>query len=115
MTIIELFEKSVKKYAANTFLWEKKTDRFEPMTYSETREQVYRLAAGLLSLGVQPGDKIALLSEGRNDWIISELAILYTGAVNVPLSIKLEEKNDLIFRLKHSETRFIIVSKNQLR
>ena len=114
-TIIDLFEKSVEKYGNNTLLWEKKTTVFEPLTYNQTKEQVYRLAAGLMQTGVLPGDKIALLSEGRNNWIIGELGILYTGAANVPLSIKLEESNDLIFRLQHSETRYIIVSGNQLK
>ena len=114
-TIIDLFETSVEKFAKNTFLWEKKTTKFEPITFEETKKQVYRFAAGLMSMGVQPGDKIALLSEGRNDWVIGELGILYTGAVNVPLSVKLEEKNDLLFRLKHSESRFVIVSGLHLR
>ena len=114
-TIIGLFEESVEKYSANTFLWEKKDSKFEPFTFEETKKQVYRLAAGLMSMGVQAGEKFALLSEGRNDWIIGELGILYTGAVNVPLSIKLEEKNDLIFRLNHSETKYIVVSGGQLK
>jgi len=114
-TIINLFEESVRKYGNNTFLWEKKNKVFEPLTYNETKEQVYRLAAGLIQIGIQPCDKIALLSEGRNDWIIGELGILYVGAANVPLSIKLEESNDLIFRLQHSESRYIIVSGNQLK
>jgi long-chain acyl-CoA synthetase len=114
-TIIDLFETSVEKYGNNTFLWEKKTTVFEPITYNQTKEKVYRLAAGLMQSGVKHGDKIALLSEGRNDWVIGELAILYTGAVNVPLSIKLEESNDLIFRLQHSETKYIIVSGNHLK
>lgn len=114
-TIINLFEKSVDTFGNNTFLWEKKTTVFEPITYNQTKEQVYRLAAGLIQLGVQPGDKIALLSEGRNDWIIGELGILYTAAINVPLSVKLEESNDLIFRLQHSETNYIIVSGNHLK
>ena len=114
-TIIDLFEKSVEKYENNTFLWEKKTTTFESITYKQTKEQVYRFAAGLMQMGVKHGDKIALLSEGRNDWIIGELGILYTGAVNVPLSVKLEESNDLIFRLRHSETQYIIVSGNHLK
>ena len=114
-TIIDLFEESVNKYSSNTFLWEKKTTKFEPITFEETRKQVYRFTAGLMSMGVQAGDKIALLSEGRNDWIIGELGILHAGAVNVPLSVKLEEKNDLIFRLKHSESKYIIVSRGQLK
>lgn len=114
-TIIQLFEESVTKYTDNTFLWEKTTGAFEPTTYGETKEEVYKLASGLISLGVGQNDKVALLSEGRNAWIISELAILHLGAVNVPLSIKLEESNDLLFRLRHSETKFIIVSGSQLR
>ena len=114
-TIIDLFEESVQKFTNNTFLWEKKTDIFEPLTYAQTKKQVYRLAAGLINMGVNPGDKIALLSEGRNDWVIGELGILYTGAVNVPLSIKLEEHSDLIFRIQHSESRFIMVSATQLK
>jgi len=110
-----MFNESVSKFAANTFLWEKKTDKFEPLTYAATKEQVLRLAAGLTVLGVKKYDNMALLSEGRNAWIIGELAILHTGAVNVPLSIKLEESNDLLFRLQHSESRFIMVSGGQLK
>ena len=114
-TIIELCEQSVAKFGENPFLWEKKTTVFEPVTFNQTKEEAYRVAAGLIQMGVQAGDKIALLSEGRNDWVIAELGILYTGAANVPLSIKLEESNDLIFRLQHSETRFVIVSGKQLK
>lgn len=113
-TIIELFEESVTKFSNNPFLWEKRNGNFEATTYSETKREVERFAAGLLHLGVAHGDRVALLSEGRNRWIISELAILYTGAINVPLSIKLEESNDLQFRLEHSETSIIICSANQL-
>ena len=114
-TIINMLDESVSKFANNTFLWEKKTDKFEPLTFAETKEQVLRLAAGLTVLGLKKYDKIALLSEGRNAWIIGELAILHTGAINVPLSIKLEESNDLLFRLKHSESSFIMVSGGQLK
>jgi long-chain acyl-CoA synthetase len=108
--LTHLFEECVNKYSENVFMWEKKSDRYEPTTYTETREQVYRFAAGLISLGVQKGDRIALLSEGRNDWTISELGILYAGAVNVPLSVKLNEPAEIRFRLEHSGARMIIVS-----
>ncbi len=114
-TIIDLLNESVKKYGNNPFLWEKTTTEFTPTTYLETKKQTHELAAGLIELGVEVGDKIALLSEGRNAWIIGELAILHAGAVNVPLSIKLEEKNDLIFRLMHSEAKYILVSGTQLK
>ncbi|HZK69060.1 MAG TPA: AMP-binding protein [Paludibacter sp.] len=114
-TIIDLLNQSVEKYAQNPFLWEKTTTEFQPTTYSEVKYQTHLLAAGLIKLGVEVGDKVALLSEGRNVWIIGELGILHAGAVNVPLSIKLEESNDLIFRLIHSESQYVLVSAGQLK
>lgn len=92
----------------------KTTNKFEPTTYAQTRDEVYRIGAGLMALGLNKGDKVSLLSEGRNAWIIGELGILYAGAVNVPLSIKLEEKSDLIFRITHSDSRMIFVSGSNL-
>ncbi len=113
-TIIGLLENSAQKYANNPYILEKKTDRYAALTYKETKEQVYKVAAGLLALGIRKGDRIALISESRTDWVISELGVLHTGAVSVPLSILLKEGADLKFRLDHSETRWVIISGNQL-
>ena len=114
-TLVDLFEESVRLYPNNTFLLEKTDKVFEPTTYTQVKEQVYRLGAGLQALGVTKGDTIALLSEGRNLWVIGELAMFYAGAVNVPLSIKLEESNDLLFRLLHGDVKYIMVSGTQLK
>ncbi len=114
-TLVDLFESSVKLYPNNTFLLEKTAKQFEPTTYAEVKDEVYRIGAGLQALGVKKGETMALLSEGRNLWIMGELAMFYAGAVNVPLSIKLEESNDLLFRLLHAEVQYIMVSANQLK
>ena len=116
LTIIDFVEKYVAKYSNNPFLWEKNLDTNEwvPVTYSETLKKARILAAGLMALGVQKGEKVSYLSEGRDMWVIGELAVLYAGAVNVPLSIKLEESNDLVFRVKHSDSKYVITSKFQL-
>ena len=114
-TLVDLFESSVKTYPDNTFLLEKKAKKFEPTTYKETQKLVYRLGAGLQALGIKKGETMALLSEGRNMWIIGELAMFYAGAINVPLSIKLEESNDLLFRLIHGDVQYIMVSGQQLK
>jgi len=112
-TIIDLFNECVTLYAENSFLWERDTV-FRSTSYKETQILVHRLGGGLLNLGLKKGERIALLSEGCNSWIIGELSILHAGGVNVPLSIKLNESNDLIFRLNHSEARFVMVSSTQL-
>ena len=114
-TLVDLFEESVRKYPKNTFLLEKTGKKFEPTTYEEVHEKVYKLGAGLQALGVKKGDTMALLSEGCNMWIIGELSMFYAGAVNVPLSIKLEESNDLLFRLIHGDVKYIMVSGTQLK
>lgn len=114
LTIIEFVEKYVDRFASNTFLWEKQDGKWVSTTFAQTRSEAYRIGAGLMALGVQKGEKVALLSEGRNMWVLGELGILYAGAVNVPLSIKLEESNDLLFRLKHSDSKYIMVSGTQL-
>ena len=112
-TIIDLFNDCVARYASNPFLWERDTE-FLSTSYVETHKLVHQLGGGLLNLGLKKGDRVALLSEGCNAWVIGELAILHAGGVNVPLSIKLNEENDLIFRLKHSDARFLMVSLTQL-
>ncbi|MEE1214717.1 MAG: AMP-binding protein, partial [Bacteroidaceae bacterium] len=94
---------------------EKTGKKFEPTTYAQVKEQVYRFGAGLQALGVKKGDTMALLSEGRNMWVIGELSMFYAGAVNVPLSIKLEESNDLLFRLIHGDVKYVMVSGTQLK
>lgn len=113
-TIPELFEGSVAKYPDNALVWEKKDGKYQKITFSEIKSRVYNLAAALLKMGIQKGDRVALLSEGRSEWLISELAVLYLGAVNVPLSVKINEPAELSFRIKHSECKLVIVSNTQL-
>ena len=110
-TIVELFETSVSKFPNNIYLWEKQNGKYEGTTYRQCQDLVFRFGAGLLAIGLQKGDRVGLISEGRNAWIISELGILYAGGINVPLSVKLDAGNELKFRLAHSGCKMIIVSK----
>ena len=111
-SIPQLFEASVRKFPDNVLLWEKKTTEYRGTTYLEAQERVMRLAAGFLTLGLEKCDRVALISEGRNDWVVGELALLFCNAASVPLSVKLEEPGDLIFRITHSGCKGIIVSGN---
>jgi long-chain acyl-CoA synthetase len=85
------------------------------VTFKELHEKVLQFAAGLISLDIKKGDRIALISEGRNEWVYCELGIFYAGAVNVPLSVKLTESSELKFRIVHSGARFVIASKSQAK
>ena len=93
---------------------EKRGDRYEGTTYAAMRVLVHRFAAGLMSLGLEKGDRVALISEGRNAWVMAELGILYCGAINVPVSVKIDELDDLKFRLLHAGCTMAIVSQGQV-
>ena len=107
-TLIDLLENSAKQFPDNIYLWEKTGEKYEGLTYHDTLRRIHTFAAGMMELGLKPGERVTLLSEGRNDWVVSELGILYNGAINVPLSINLKESDEIAFRLKHSESRIAI-------
>lgn len=111
-TIPDLFENSVEKFRENVFLWEKQESHYKGLTYEESKKRVYNYTAGFLKKGLKKDQRVALIAEGRNDWVLSELAILYFGGVCVPLSVKIEEEQDLIFRLRHSGCKAIVISGN---
>jgi long-chain acyl-CoA synthetase len=114
-TINQFFEGYVAKYAGNPMMKEKIGDKWITSSYAEIREEVHQFAAGLMSLGLEKGDRVSLISEGRNAWAISELGILFCGAINVPLSVKLMEGSDLKFRITHSGSKMVIISGGQSR
>jgi long-chain acyl-CoA synthetase len=115
MTIPQLFENSVKQFPNNTLVLEKdNSKKYQPLTYKDIQSRVYNFANGLISIGVKHGDRLALLAEGRSEWLISELGMLYIGAIDVPLSVKINEPADLAFRIKHSGCSVIVASQRQL-
>lgn len=112
-TLIDLFEHAVARYADKPFLWERDS-RYRSITYKQGKDLVVKMGGGFMALGLKKGERLALLSEGCNAWILGELAMFYAGGVNVPLSVKLNQSSDLQFRLNHSDARFILVSQSQL-
>lgn len=115
MTICELFESTTAKYPDKPYLLDKTKGKYRALTYQETHREVYRFAAGLMAMGLQKGDRAALLAEGSSRWVIAELGVMYCGAINVPLSVKLTEASDIIFRTRHAGVKFFIVSPSQYR
>ncbi len=112
-TVIDLFERSCEKFPNNPYLWEKRNGKFVATSYFEVKREVLNFAGALCQMGLNREDRIALLSEGCNAWVYSELGMLYAGGVNVPLSIKLTD-NEIVFRVEHAQARFLIVSANFL-
>ncbi len=114
LTIIDFVEKYTRKYPDHVYLKQKPGSEWVETTFKQTREQAWRIGAGLMALGVEKGDKVALLSEGRTMWVIAELGAMYAGMTDVPLSVNLGDGQDLVFRINHSESQWVLVSAYQL-
>lgn len=112
-TIIDMLKFSVDKFKFRPYLTEKADEGWISKSFIEAREEVYIIASSLYELGFRKNDKIAILSEGRSSWVISELAVIHINGITVPLSIKLLPE-ELLFRLNHSEAKAIFVSKNNI-
>ena len=115
-TIIGLLNETVKKYGNNPYLYEALNNiEYTALTFSEVKEQSVRFAAGLMAMGVNAGERIALMSEGKNNWVVGELGILHAGAVCVPLSVKLDTEQDITFRINHSDSVMVLASNQQIK
>jgi long-chain acyl-CoA synthetase len=82
---------------------------YHDLAWNSYRRQADQAASGLLGLGIQAGDRVAILSENRFEWLIADHAILSSGAADVPLHAPLSAKQ-VEYQVGHSEARGIIVS-----
>ncbi|OJV75610.1 MAG: long-chain fatty acid--CoA ligase [Bacteroidia bacterium 44-10] len=114
-TILDILKEAVEKYGDRPYLYEaRKGTQYTSISYKQVEERTLQFAAGLMALGIKAGDRIALISEGKNNWVIGELGILHAGAISVPLSVKLQTEQDLSFRINHSECVAVLASDQQI-
>jgi long-chain acyl-CoA synthetase len=86
---------------------------YQSITFGELGERVAKVASGLLSLGIQKGDRIALISESRPEWLLVDFASILIGAITVPMFPTLPQKQ-VEYILIDSCARIAIVS-NELQ
>lgn len=112
-TLPQLYKQLILKYQfSDKIAFARKKNPGEPyssITWDETHEDVKALASYLLKMGVEAGDRIAILSENRYEWVVTDLAIQLLGAINVSLYTTLPPKQ-CEFILNDSESKFFFVS-----
>ena len=91
------------------FLWAKKAGTWTSVSWAEAANQIARLRAALLKLGLQPGDRVMLVSENRPEWLIADMAIMAAGCVTVPAYTTNTER-DHLHVLENSGARAVVVS-----
>jgi long-chain acyl-CoA synthetase len=114
MTINEMFQTTVANHGAKVALRYKKDKTFHDISYDDLADRVATLCAGLIALGIEKGDRVALLSENRPEWAVTDLAVLALGGVVVPLYPTLPAPQ-IAYIVRNSGAKALIVSdKKQL-
>ncbi len=103
------FKKSKELSHKRAFYYCRSTDlKWVDMTWSAYGEEVGILAGWLQKQGVGRGDKVAILSGNRPEWLISDLAIMSIGAISIPIYAT-SSQQDVTYILGHSESNFLLV------
>ena len=109
LSVIELVDAIREKYRTRIALQEFAEDELRTMTYDELAKQRSRISAFLMDHGIEKGDRVAMLSEGRSMWGAAFFGVMEVGAIIVPLDVKLKEP-EFVNILNHSEAKALLVS-----
>jgi long-chain acyl-CoA synthetase len=85
VTLVDVFTQVTREHKRPDTLNYKKDGRWVPMSSDEMLQRAKLIAAGLHAIGVRPGDRIALLSESRVEWTLTDAGSIFAGAIDVPI------------------------------
>jgi long-chain acyl-CoA synthetase len=111
--LVSLFLTRAAAKGDRPFLWAKRDGEWRSTSWTEAERQVAALAASLKRIGLEPGDRVALVSENRPEWLIADLAIMAAGCVTVP-TYTTNTTRDHAHVLGNSGARAVIVSSEKL-
>ncbi|MEL7197857.1 MAG: long-chain fatty acid--CoA ligase [Pseudomonadota bacterium] len=111
--LVDLFLKRADAKGDAPFLGRKVDGNWTTQSWREITEQVCLLAEALRALGLNDGDRVALVSENRPEWCVADLAIMAAGCISVP-TYTTNTRRDHAHILDNSGARAIIVSTEKL-
>ncbi len=107
--LAEMFYDSAVKYGdLPAFGTRNKEKQFSTISFSELYEEGVALATGLIDLGLMPCEHVAVLSDNRKEWIITNYGILLSGAADVPRGTDVTG-GDIRYILPHSDAKMVFV------
>src|SRR5262245_15237997 len=114
-TINELFNQAMRLRVDQVVMRYKRDKRWHDITGAQLDERVRNITFALRHLGVQAGDRVALLAESSPEWSATDYAILANGAVNVPI-YPTQAVDQVEYILRNSGARILFISNlKQLR
>jgi long-chain acyl-CoA synthetase len=111
-TIVEIFRHRAQELAPRIALRRSVGGAWEPISWAAYGDAVREIAAGLVDLGVAPGDRVALLSTNRVEWHFADLGILSAAAVTVPV-YPTSAASQVAYLVNHCEARIAFVENRE--
>jgi long-chain acyl-CoA synthetase len=111
-TINDLFLRVVSAANPRAVLWQDEFGQWQPISSDQIYQRVRRLGKTFLEWGARKGDRIALISENRWEWAITDFAALAVGAVDVPIYPTLTGEQIAVL-MKDADCRIAVVSSRQ--
>jgi len=111
-TLVEIFESAMRTFNRPDAVNYKRGDRWVPISSDELLRRIGHVACGLHSLGIRAGDRVALLSESRPEWTLSDAGCLFAGAIDVPIYPTLTP-TQVRYILRDSGARVLIVANEE--
>jgi len=108
-TIPGIFRNRVFFHGDETFLKQKRNGSWTSISWNEVASKVDAMASFLINAGIKPGDKIAIYSENRPEWVFADLAILSAGAADVTV-YPTNSAPEAAHIIKDSDTRICFCS-----
>ncbi len=106
-TIPRLFWKRVEEWSERTALREKVHGLWQEISWREYGQKAKMASLGLMALGLEPGDRAAIISENNPEWLYSDMGILAAGGVTVGI-YPTDSTHQVEYVLNHSGSRFYI-------
>ena len=111
--LVSLFLARAADKGDQPFLWAKREGKWRQKSWNEAAREVAALSASLKRVGLEPGDRVALVSENRPEWLVADLAIMAAGCVTVP-TYTTNTTRDHAHVLGNSGARAVVVSNQKL-
>jgi long-chain acyl-CoA synthetase len=111
--LVAMFFTRASQGGERPFLWAKRDERWQSISWRQAADTVASLAAALKRIGLGPGDRVMLVSENRPEWCLADLAIMAAGCVTVP-AYTTNTTRDHQHILEDSNARAVIVSTEKL-
>ena len=96
-----------------TFFSKDTNKKFQGMTFRDAYTHGENVGLYLMSLGLNPGDKVGLMADNRVEWAIADMGVLLNGAANVPRGSD-STPQEIQYILEHSESKFCFIEHEKL-